>query len=337
MEYKNTMGLRIRQDAMRPDEPLKLQSYQSRTDLIPKGGTYAFTSVAMLSIGSFLLYYAFTNNYELSVKITGAALVWFGLAGLERFQNMLSAIWRGRRLRSIFGEYFWTKDHPWDPSGSSSRDVREVIIGMFSGITFLAAFSTPLILAVLGIMPKTAYIIGAISLLAGGFIFYIAGLKGLLQYMKFGRSRLFFNRIPFVLGDSLEASFAPGCSIGRYDKIMFSLRCIQPLHYIPPVRRNSRQRDSDRFQLLYEQTLESIDPGEWYKGEPPFAVRFELPESARPTQISEPVTIAMTRDGYELVEGGQIYWELAVKVECKGLDFDSSFLVPVYSKRQTAG
>src|SRR5438034_1055922 len=64
------------------------------------------------------------------------------------------------------------------------------------------------------------------SLLSVAFLYHFF-IKKSAHYFKFGSSRLVFQRVPYVLGELFEAQLVPGRSLGAYDRMQFTLRCIK--------------------------------------------------------------------------------------------------------------
>jgi len=142
-----------------------------------------------------------------------------------------------------------------------------------------------------------------LAILAGGVYF-------LLRALKYGQSELRWKRFPFFLGEALEVEFVNAHGFGRFRSLTLTLRCIE--------ERIESRGDSTSVVCyeLYADTVRMEEGGEYNAGDGALPLAFPLPADGRPTALSlHP----------------PVYWELEVKADTPGVDFETRFLVPVYA------
>jgi hypothetical protein len=131
---------------------------------------------------------------------------------------------------------------------------------------------------------------------------------------KFGGSRIEFLKFPYNVSQPVELRWYPATAIARVNKGSFTLRCVSEW-FEETSRGKNRRRQLVQEQawrgtwLLEEQRVltrhEEID------------LRFDLPKHLPSTNL----------------HGGRpVFWELEVKLDLPGLDFEERYLVPVYGK-----
>src|SRR6185503_4312602 len=136
----------------------------------------------------------------------------------------------------------------------------------------------------------------------------------LVQQAKYGRARLAFQSFPFFLGETLTARLGTSRPIGRFKKLVFTLRCIEER---TETRRTAKGTSIQTVcdQLWADEVAQ--DAGDLREGNE-VTVRFDLPDGDYGTRLSE----APAR-----------YWELTVVADTPGVEFSAKFLVPVYARR----
>jgi protein-S-isoprenylcysteine O-methyltransferase Ste14 len=136
--------------------------------------------------------------------------------------------------------------------------------------------------------------------------------------LKFGHTRVRFASFPCRLQDPVVLRWQPLKGINRVNKGTFTLRCVEEWF----ERHGSGENQSST--LVHEETWSA----KWILEGPrnlhprdDVELRYELPAGAQPTNLSA---------------AKPIYWELEVKLDLPGLDFNKSYLVPVYGPAQRA-
>jgi hypothetical protein len=135
-----------------------------------------------------------------------------------------------------------------------------------------------------------------------------------LRALKFGYSRIEFASFPFRLPEPVVICWRPFGGISRINKGTFALRCVE----------ERMERQGKTVSIVHEE----IWRANWIVEQPrnlqlreEVALRYELPADAQSTNL-----------------GAQnpLFWELEVKLDLPGLDFDETYLVPVYGLAQAA-
>lgn len=132
--------------------------------------------------------------------------------------------------------------------------------------------------------------------------------------LKFGGSRVVFGRFPYRVAEPISIQWQPGTGILQPRKGTFTLRCVEEW-----FEERGRGRDTTK-SLVHEE----LWAGTWHLESAPalspgkvIELRFELPSDAPSTHLS-----------------GErpIFWEFEVKLDLPGLDFEETYLVPIYAK-----
>jgi hypothetical protein len=211
-----------------------------------------------------------------------------------------------------FADYAWDREGFTAPRWKRARKAVLVAAGM---TLFLSIFNW---WAFQGDGPwMVKAIVGAFDVVL--LVLYWQAGKSLARCSKFGGSRIRFERFPCVLGGPVLLHWLPAPGIARAEKGTFTLRCVEEWF----ERRGSGRNASTA--MLHEELWH----GTWHLEEACFLeageaveLRFELPVDARSTRLD---TGAITERG--------VFWELEVRLELPGLDFDETYLVPVYAPR----
>jgi hypothetical protein len=133
--------------------------------------------------------------------------------------------------------------------------------------------------------------------------------------LKFGRSRIIFTCFPYRLTEPVIIRWQPRAGVTQMRKGAFTLRCVQEWM-------ESSGTGSNRSTSIVHEELWS---GKWLLEQPhklelkdAVELRYEPPADAQPTQLSA---------------HRPVYWELEAKLELPGLDFQETYLVPIYSPK----
>ena len=134
--------------------------------------------------------------------------------------------------------------------------------------------------------------------------------------LKFGGSRIEFGHFPLRLTEPVVLYWQAAKGIRGLGQGTFTLRCVEEW----VERRGHRKNRS--AQVVHEE----LWSGTW-RLEPERArelgkrveVRFEVPVDAPPTCLHTQKPV---------------FWELEVKLDLPGLDFEETYLVPIYAGKQ---
>jgi hypothetical protein len=140
-------------------------------------------------------------------------------------------------------------------------------------------------------------------------------IASIARAIKFGGSRIEFAHFPYRLPEPIVIRWEQPKGIARVNKGAFTLRCVEEWF----------EREGDGSNNSRRLAHEEIWSGTWHLEQPrPFELgkwmelRFELPADAPSTQLSAE---------------RPVFWEFEVKLDLPGLDFEETYLVPIYSAR----
>jgi hypothetical protein len=272
------------------------------TPFVLVGGLFA-----VLGFGGFELEGAHAPGW-----VIGSFGLAFLLAGLLLLANGFRGARAAARRRALAGAPLWERDFPWDPTGARDRAGARVGSAFVAAI-FLAVFLVPFnfwaFLSGEGPLPVKLFVglFDLILLLVVGHAGYRLG-----QLLKYGKSRLSFPRFPFFLGERLHVVFSPN----RFAQLRFTLR-----HVEERFEQHGHGRNRTTSLVCYElyRDERTAEPGAL---EPEVRVAFDLP--AEP-HLSNRLDAPPIR-----------YWELLVEADEPGLDFATTFVLPVYARSDRA-
>lgn len=209
----------------------------------------------------------------------------------------------------------WRADHPWDPAGASYSPGSS-LAGQLAAMAFMAVLLAPFNYFAFyeprPDMPTWA------KLLVGFFdlilVLVVVGVVlTVVQQAKYGRARLAFRSFPFFLGGKLAGRLGTTRAIGQFNKLTFTLRCIEErTETVRGAGKTSVRTICD--QLWADEVV--LQGGAVREGNE-VPVSFDLPSGDYGTRLADPPAR---------------YWELAVVADTPGLDFSARFLVPVYAR-----
>jgi len=204
-------------------------------------------------------------------------------------------------------------DYPWDPRQfqvSEWKDTAKAFAFAIGVTVFLSVFNWWAFVAGGAWMVKVIVVIFDVFLL----ILWWQAARQLGRAVKFGKSRILFDQFPFRPGQPVSISWQPGRGIHQVMKGRFTLRCIE--QWIEIERVGRKQHSSVKQDCLWSAAWVLEQPRNFLIGDS-VELRYELPGDAPTTSLSSPRAI---------------FWELSVRLELLGLDFQKTYLVPVYSR-----
>jgi hypothetical protein len=244
--------------------------------------------------------------FGLLFLMAGLTFIWHGLDGVRRKAKIKDV-----KITRASSPWLW--DYEWQALGISDSKIKKVLHGLIMLIVvgaFLAPFHWWAFVSDEGHFMVKAMVVffDLVFGLGGGYYF----LNNLALYLKYGNSRLRFANFPFYLGGKLSVTLVDLPS--EINQLQLDLRFIEE-KYETRRRGNKKESRVVCYQLHHEaRTLKGreVAPSgklslEWdLPGEPEFTSTL----SQRPAR----------------------FWELEVKADTPGVDYHSSFLLPVYSK-----
>jgi hypothetical protein len=239
----------------------------------------------------------------------------FFVPGLFLFGLGLKSLVAGagvKKRREQHPDAPWLVEGGWNPEGTTDRP-HTTLLAQVLWTVFLSVFLAPFNYFVF-LQPKEDVpfwvrgLVGFFDLIP---VLMVVGIVTTLWHAaKYGRSHLRFSSFPFHLGRMLDVRFSTARAIGTFDKLTFTLRCIEERTEVRRTSKGTSTRTVSDQIWADEYAVESA----MLEGEIP--VRFRLPEGDLGTRLVEPPVR---------------YWELEVKAETPGLDFGAVFPVPVYA------
>jgi hypothetical protein len=220
------------------------------------------------------------------------------------------------RLRKLHPDEPWRWDHPWRPDGIED-DSRRKILGAVIGSVFFALLLIPFNWVAF-VAREASFIFGPIALLLDLLLACLVGytVKLIVRRLKYGPSRLRFERFPFHLGETLDVLFSPPRNLDQFNSLTLTLRCILDKKTRVKRRNSTEIKVRSHERWAKSQTIEG--PGRFQQVQGGMRIPFELPDEDLETRISD--------------ESPQS-WELEIKANTPGVDYEATFLVPVYRRR----
>ena len=134
----------------------------------------------------------------------------------------------------------------------------------------------------------------------------------LVQYFKYGNSRLRFNTFPFYLGDKLSVVLLGMPS--RVNQMIIDLRFIEEQYETRGSGKNRSQQVICYQRYHVNRTLKGKD----VSLSESLSLEWDLPEDP---EFSSALSQRPAR-----------FWELEVRADTPGVDYHSRFLLPVYAR-----
>jgi hypothetical protein len=309
-------------------DPRALSSSRPASETAPREELSVLLGLPFLAIGIGILLMVtdvvsgFPHSSSMPSWAVGIVGGVFSIAGLCYMVQGAIAI----RRRKVIGaspiyrrNAPWTWDHPWDPHGSRDNRVeafaKPLRVAFISGmllVPFAYVFSSAK--GPSSTLPRT--VIGLLGLGFAALATY--GLYFLAQKIRYGSSRLRFSRFPFFLGERVEFQLYPSRGFAGVEKLEATLRCIEERYNLHSQNQGSQQEIT--VNERWSETIEVSIPPQVEAGG--IRLHFNLPDTKIPwgaisTRLSKPP---------------RAYWTLDLSASVRGIDYASSFLIPVYEK-----
>ena len=304
-----------RQAAAEQPAPVKIRKVDTRLMKTVYGWPALLVSLPFLavgmffSLGSFLEWDVIKEGANAPLWVIGAAGMIFFLGGFMLFKSAAQGIYiqhRRKRVRALHGDKPWLYDFNWGDSSVSDQAFARVMTDL-AGAILISIFLVPFIwwayLSGQGPLP-VQIIVGLFTiiwLLVIGTVVY-----RLLRFVRYGHSTLHFDRFPYQPGDTIKVGFENT----RFTEGSAELRFVEEKF----VNRRSGGENSVRhesFQYYSETQRFSCKPDSFV------SLAFQLPEE--PSWVNQLIADPSIR-----------YWELVVKSRMPGVDFRTTFVLPVY-------
>ncbi|OGV75370.1 MAG: hypothetical protein A3K19_08910 [Lentisphaerae bacterium RIFOXYB12_FULL_65_16] len=203
-------------------------------------------------------------------------------------------------------------DYAWDPHGFEAARWQTaghavggaVILTLFLSVFNYWAFGAG------GPWPVKALVV-LFDLIAVA-AWWEAGLR-LGRALKFGGSRIVFDRFPYPQSEPIVIRWVPADGIDQARNGAFTLRCVEEWF------ESSGSGEDRSTTMVHEEIWREtwrFDRAATFRPMRDVALRFEPPDDLPPTRLSV---------------DRPTFWELEVKLDLPGLDFVETYLVPVYA------
>jgi hypothetical protein len=240
----------------------------------------------------------------------------FFLAGLFLFVHGFHGV---IRKHSYFREAArnpnqpWLFDYHWDRTGIGFSAAMEVVRRLMMACAWTAFIS---IFVYIGFTARGAWPFAAFGSLFGllGLVFWYRCGAMLLDFLRYGNSRLDFGSFPFFLGGRLHAELRAPRHLDSLDELTLIFRCVQE-RYVTTGMGNERTQQVVYYEVYKDSVTLDRTRLAGYSGAG-IPVEFPIPPD-------KPQTFLARRP--------PLYWEIeAVGKAANGPAFAASFLVPVY-------
>jgi hypothetical protein len=297
-------------------EPRGTQSGMPTWLAVPFGGLFVVVGGAIVLVGTRIIPVAASSVHVPWWVLTMVGVV-FALGGLLVWSTVVrqyQAERRRQRAQRRDPDEPALADYGWDADGFAAprwSRAMKALLGAAGLSLFLSIFN------------YWAFGMGGpwmVKIIVGLFdLILVAAWWGaflrLGRAAKFGGSRIEFTRFPYRLGEPVMLRWFPGQGIVRARKGRFTLRCAEQWY----ERHGSGKNRSTRLvqEVSWSGTWYLDEPTTFTRGEV-IVFRFEPPVAATPTQLSATQPV---------------FWEFVVTLDLPGLDFEETYLVPVYADK----
>jgi hypothetical protein len=244
--------------------------------------------------------------------------VWGSMVLTSRAQN---------NFKHVEGEKPWKQDYPWDPKRANDDLVEKGRQRIKRGL-WLLLLMVPVNWWLLFSPTTETWIVNSavhtwmivISMLPNLTVLAVWG-NGILivkRSAKFGKSWLEFESFPYFLGEEFRACFRVSNAIQTFDRLTVTLRCIKETYRVfTRSASSSGTSKSDETRMLFQDKIETHDLSSIKEYGKALPIHFKLPSEEYGTNL---------HPHYPQ------YWELVIHADMPGLDYVSTFLVPIYEK-----
>lgn len=208
----------------------------------------------------------------------------------------------------------WYADFPWEPAGARDRPARRVL-GTALTTLFMVVFFAPFNWWAFGSKAGSVYLMGVVGLFDIVIVWLIAStVHRLLAAWKYGPSQLSIPRCPFHPGDPFQGTLSPL----REGELTVTLRFVEERFVSQSSGSStSASHEANRLASVPLHTRIDADAGT-------IVLEATLPDDPRlVNQLTADPAIR--------------YWELLVETKGAGIDYRTTFPVPVYLPVETFG
>jgi hypothetical protein len=281
------------------------------------GGVFVAVGAAIILMGTKVIHVnpASVNAPYWVLTVAGAV---FAMGGLW----VWSTAWRqftANRFRLEAARRYPNEpalaDYPWHPDGVEVSEwpaFAKSLLGPAALTVFISIFNWWAFGKHGNFMVKA--ITGLFDLAA--VLMWCQAVRQLGRALKFGHSRVKFASFPFRPSKPVVLRWQPFKGINRVNKGTFTLRCVTEWWERHGVG------EHQTAALIHEESWSAawiLEQPRNFHSRDDVELRYELPADSQPTNLSAVKPV---------------YWELVVKLDLPGLDFNETYLVPVYNPAQ---
>ena len=267
---------------------------------------------------------SFRRSLPLRWYVGSTGCLFAAASVLGVIEGVRGVLWQRRRTRILASRpgAAWLADYRWNQKGAADRVLWKAIgtlLGVIVASTFLVPATYFIFLSFtqegFGIrVDISMFGIALFDLVALGFLARAGHL--LRRWHIYGSGLLVFNRFPFFLGESLEASFRTSRTLTGCRSFEATLRCIEERYRTTTGVHGRRGRNGLRASVRrHDPELRGPLRGAWPRVRCLLAFRSPRTHAPRSLLTSPPT-----------------YWEIEIMVDRAGVDYKAAFLVPVYAK-----
>jgi hypothetical protein len=210
--------------------------------------------------------------------------------------------------------YRW--DYPWDKEGASDKSksvLRSWLIAML-----MFAFAVPLNVATYA-NASNPTMQTVVSGLIGGLldlallVHIVRSIYKSVRFLRYGSSRVKFAHFPYSLTEKIELTLLEASRLQGCTKIEAKLRCVEERLVVESI--GQRLVEHLVAHQLYAET-QQLKP--LASNQDRIKLCFQAPGDARLST--------------DLEDDCPRYWELEIRAELPGVDYNSVFLLPIYAR-----
>lgn len=284
-----------------------------------------FFSLPFIAAGVFIILMSLNiiltddSKFHASRKFVASCGGLFLLAGVWVLIHGIRSQWQKMQYNALKKDRpneIWQADYTWNPSGIKSDDAKRTTREFWS-LVGITCFMIPFVWFAFYSKehPKIFQIfIGFFMFIMS--LFWMHCVYVILRVFKYGENKIQFQQFPFFLGDTMSVVVQTAKPIAVLKNMDIILRCVEEKYEVRGTGKN-RSEVVVSYQI-YSDALKMENSNMYQAGPVSLPVSFTLPKddsfqtclSCRPAR----------------------YWELELKAKTPGIDFYTSFLLPVYAK-----
>jgi len=277
--------------------------------------------LACLAGGLFFLVVAYKfyesgeNEPLIITAFIGTVLTAIGLAGLLNLPRIRDAVRSQARAKETYPDQQWMWREEWVTREIPSSGKSD-LVGIWAFALFWNGLVTILFIVMwdqITGMPLGMEVLAVLLFPAVGIVLLVWAIRKTLHWMTFGNSVLRLSSAPIPLGGSLTGSLVVPSPVGEAPTVRLTLNCTS-------VTRSGKHNTT---AILFQRETR-IDRSSF---------------SHTHDGIMIPVELALPHEGDESdIAGGYrtIHWTVNARADIPGVDFSTSFEIPVYGRLEEA-